>query len=330
MFISTTFLNFFYYAIKPYLPLSLRIPLRCWHAKHQRNRNSDIWPILESAGTLPPNWPGWPEGKQFAFILTHDVESQVGVDNVKALAKLEMSLGFRSSFYFVPEGNYVVPSDLRHWLMNNGFEVGVHDLHHDGKLFSSRKIFLENVKTINRYLKEWKAVGFRSGYMLRRLDWLHNMDILYDASSFDTDPFEPQPDGVNTIFPFTIFAPSAKKQTPNIEPIIASSASRSLPLFSYVELPYTLVQDSTLFIFLREQKCKIWETKLHWIANKGGMALLIVHPDYLNFSTIDDSVKKSYSYLHYKKFLENVSMHYKGQYFHALPREIAAIQPVHS
>ena len=30
------------------------------------------------------------------------------------------------------------------------------------------------------------------------------LNIAYDASTFDTDPFEPQPDGVNTIFPFWV------------------------------------------------------------------------------------------------------------------------------
>src|SRR5438093_11418122 len=44
--------------------------------------------------------------------------------------------------------------------------------------------------------------------MLRNLDWLHDLDVQYDASTFDTDPFEPQPDGMDTIFPFWVPAPS--------------------------------------------------------------------------------------------------------------------------
>ena len=77
-------------------------------------------------------------------------------------------------------------------------------MHHDGKLFRSRDIFRTHAVRINQYLREWGAVGFRSAFMLHNLDWLCDLNVLYDASSFDTDPFEPQPDGVNTIFPFWV------------------------------------------------------------------------------------------------------------------------------
>jgi hydroxylamine reductase (hybrid-cluster protein) len=34
---------------------------------------------------------------------------------------------------------------------------------------------------------------------------------------------------------------------------------------------------------MREQNIDIWKKKLDWIAKHGGMALLITHPDYMNF-----------------------------------------------
>jgi hypothetical protein len=80
--------------------------------------------------------------------------------------------------------------------VRNGFEVGVHDLKHDGRLYWSRREFKQRAARINHYLAEWGAVGFRSAFMLRKLDWLHELGIGYDASSFDTDPFEPQPERV--------------------------------------------------------------------------------------------------------------------------------------
>jgi hypothetical protein len=46
------------------------------------------------------------------------------------------------------------------------------------------------------------ASGFRSGFMLRKLDWLHYLDVKYDASTFDREAFAPQPYGRHTIFPF--------------------------------------------------------------------------------------------------------------------------------
>lgn len=290
-----------YYRFKPYLHWRLRLALRRRLAKYIRRTKGDVWPINPAAGETPEGWTGWPEGKKFAFVLTHDIEGDRGLNRSRQLMKLEMELGFRSSFNFVPEGEYEVPRELREELVANGFEVGVHDLHHDGKLYRTQEQFLTKAKRINRYLKEWNASGFRSGFMLHKLDWLHHLDIKYDASTFDTDPFEPEPDGVGKIFPFW-------KSDDNGG--------------SYVELPYTLVQDSTLFIYLRETSINIWKQKLDWIAERGGMALLIVHPDYMQF----DGAKcdqKQFPESRYREFLQFVKTKYAGEYWAALPREMA-------
>ena len=69
-------------------------------------------------------------------------------------------------------------------------------------LYRFRRVLQQRASIINAYLKEWGAVGFRSPAMHHNLEWLQDLDIEYDASTFDTDPFEPQPDGVGTIFPF--------------------------------------------------------------------------------------------------------------------------------
>ena len=169
-----------------------------------RKRIGDVWPIMPGSERPPENWPGWPDGKRFALVLTHDVESKAGVHKCRSLMQLELDLGFRSSFNFVPEGDYRVPAELREELTASGFEVGVHDLKHDGRLYRSRREFTQRAARINYYLAEWGAVGFRSAFMLRKLDWLHELGIKYDASTFDTDPFEPQPEGCQTIFPFWV------------------------------------------------------------------------------------------------------------------------------
>jgi hypothetical protein len=81
-----------------------------------RKRIGDIWPIMPGSERSPENWRGWPEGKKFAFVLTHDVESKEGLSKCRGLMKLEQNLGFRSSFNFIPEGSYRVPSELRNEL----------------------------------------------------------------------------------------------------------------------------------------------------------------------------------------------------------------------
>jgi Glycosyltransferase len=219
--------------------------------------------------------------------------------------QLELDLGFRSSFNFVPEGDYRVPVELREELTARGFEVGIHDLKHDGRLFTSRRNFQRRAARINSYAREWGASGFRSGFMLRNLDWLHDLDLQYDASTFDTDPFEPQPEGGHTIFPYWVPHPDG------------NSLSEG-----YVELPYTLPQDSTLFLVLGETSPEIWMQKLDWIAEHGGMALIDVHPDYTSFNSSRQTAT-SYPVELYREFLAYVKTRYSGQYWQALPREVA-------
>ena len=89
---------------------------------------------------MPDGWEGWPEKKQFALVFTHDVEDKKGLQKCIKLAELEKKFGFRSSFNFVPE-KYKITSEIFKYLKSNGFEIGVHGLNHDGKLFKSRKIF---------------------------------------------------------------------------------------------------------------------------------------------------------------------------------------------
>jgi hypothetical protein len=244
-------------------------------------------------------------------VLTHDVEGPDGLARIRELAECEQNLGFRSSFNFIPEGTYSVSPDLRLWLTQQGFEVGVHDLQHDGRLFSSQADFSRKAERINHYLHEWQARGFRSGFMLRNLEWLHELDIQYDCSTFDTDPFEPQPDAVGTIFPLWMPAPDH-----NISP------TARMPRNGYVELPYTLPQDSTLYLLHQEGTNDIWREKLDWVASHGGMVLLNVHPDYLHFTGKGRSPRPTVLD-HYLDLLRYLGKQYAGGYWHVLPHQMA-------
>ena len=332
-----------YYHVKPLIPRWLRFAARRHFAQRIRRLRSDVWPINEFATQRPRGWLGWPDGKRFAFVLSHDVETQRGHDMARNLAELERQFGFRSSFNFVPEGDYALSSALRGWLLDQGFEVGIHDLHHDGKLYRDKKSFLAKAKRINHYLTEWNAVGFRSAFMLHNYSWLHALNVLYDSSSFDTDPFEPQPDGVKTIFPYWVpRSPSTdslnylsaeagaatQDQPSTLNHPLGHSALKhprttlNQPRSGYVELPYTLAQDSTLFLTLREKTIAIWKRKLDWIADHGGMALLNVHPDYVRF---DDAkiTKYTYSCRLIIDLLDYVRKKYGDLVWYALPREVA-------
>lgn len=303
----------FYYGLKPYLPWRVRMAMRRVWATSKRGRVSEKWPIDPAASRVPDGWPGWPNGKKFAFVVSHDVEGASGLENCRNLAALDQKFGFRSSFNFIPEGSYSVPPSLRSWLLQNGFEVGVHDLEHDGKLFQSRIGFERKAKRINRYLAEWNALGFRSGFMLRNLDWLHDLNIGYDSSTFDTDPFEPQSEGAGTVFPFWVA--TAKESAADEAPEASAGAA------GYMELPYTLPQDSTLFLVLQESSPEIWLRKVDWIAEHGGMALVNVHPDYLRFD--GKPTARTYPSTHYLQLLQHVCTRHAGKFWHALPSQVA-------
>lgn len=127
-----------YYSLKPLIPRSAQIQTRRRVAQLRRKRNLDIWPISEKAGALPKDWNGWPHNKKFALAIIHDVDTIQGMANCLKLMELDIQLGVKASFNFVPE-DYWVPPWFRQIIIENGFEVGLHGLTHDGRIFLSRK-----------------------------------------------------------------------------------------------------------------------------------------------------------------------------------------------
>jgi hypothetical protein len=288
-----------YYKLKPLIPRRLQIFLRRSVISLKKDKYKEIWPIYDDARHAPKGWRGWPEKKRFALLLTHDVDTIRGQERCLDLMNLEKRLGFRSAMFFVPD--IFQSTTILDELKQNGFEVGVHGLLHDGKLYHSREIFQQRAALINYYISKWEAEGFRSPCMHHNLAWLHDLNILYDASTFDVDPFEPQPDGVATIFPFIVM--------------------NELSGTSYVELPYTLPQDFTLFILMKQRNNDIWKKKLDWIAENGGMVLFITHPDYMNFGKNKLSLEE-YPVEYYSDFLSYIKDKYNNRYWHVLPKDM--------
>lgn len=291
-----------YYVVKPVLPRALTRRLRRLQTGAGTADFALGWPLeerwtnfLKAVLARVADGRGlrrvrfvhpWPDGARWALVLTHDVETAEGVARVPMVAELEERYGVRSSFNFVPD-RYEVPASLLADLRRRGFEIGVHDWNHDGKLFSSRRRFQRRARDINRQVQTWHATGFRAALTLRHPEWMQQLDIEYDLSFFDTDPFEPMPGGTMSIWPFQ--------------------------MGRFVELPYTLVQDYTLAAVLAERTCDVWTEKVSHIASHWGMALLNTHPDYLG-REVDLSI--------YTRFLE--TMREYDDCWHALPREVAA------
>ncbi len=292
----------FYYVVKPLIPDCFRLLLRRTLVLAQQKKYADVWPIFEPAAARPVQWAGWPGGKRFALVLTHDVDTGAGNKKVPALMELDRSLGFTATFFLFPE-EYEHPDKHHDLLRRNGFEIAIHGLKHDGKLYQSEKAFNKSAVQINHFIEKWKAAGFRAPCMHHNLAWNHRLNIRYDASTYDTDPFEPQGGGVATIFPFTVTDHATGH--------------------SYVELPYTLPQDYFLFEIMRQKTINIWKRKLDWIADNGGMAHLLTHPDYMCFNDNGNRAGK-YPALFYEEFLRYIKDRYEGQYWLASAQEMAA------
>ncbi len=259
-------LNFFY-TIKPLIPRFLQISLRRLKAKSVKNKFPH-WPVepyledfkkkslkyIKDIEEIPFIW-FWPKDKSFALCLTHDVETIEGLKRIKKICEIEKKFGLCSAWFFVPE-RYPVPETLIEELKGDGFEIGIHGLKHDGKLFIAKKIFYQRMEKIKIYASKWGASGFRSPSLLRNIEWMKILPFEYDSSFPDTDLYGPQPGGCLSIFPFFI---------DNI-----------------VELPVTMPQDHTLFEILKERSIKTWKDKINWIERMHGLAIIIIHPDYFS------------------------------------------------
>jgi hypothetical protein len=109
----------------------------------------------------------------------------------------------------------------------------------------------------------------------------------YDSSYPDTDPFEPQHGGCCSLLPFFID--------------------------DLVELPITLPQDHTIFVILQDESEQRWIEKTEVVRERGGMALLNVHPDYV---LTDERIGA------YRRYLERYAT--DPDVWHAIPRAVSS------
>jgi hypothetical protein len=291
-----------YYALRPFIPRPIQLALRRKYQAVQGERQFPAWPIestvvdaveadlrktIERRDTQSLHRISyWPDGKKFSFVITHDVEWDAGLRLAPRLAEVEKRLGFISSWNIVPE-RYPIDWNIVDSFRKDGFEIGVHGLKHDGKLFQSHSTFQKRLQKIHEYARKWGAVGFRSPATLRNLEWMPELQFEYDSSYFDTDPYEPQPGGCCSIWPYAIG--------------------------NLIELPMTMPQDHTLFEILGHHDVSLWKQKADWIESRGGMVLVNVHPDYIDS---DERLRLYEEFLSYMK--------QKKEMWHALPKDVAA------
>jgi peptidoglycan/xylan/chitin deacetylase (PgdA/CDA1 family) len=291
-----------FYRAKPLIPRRLQLAARRLLVRRQRAPEFPAWPLDESIvrllglyahsallvtgrSELPFRW-FWPQDRAAALILTHDVETRDGLRLAVELADLEQDLGFRSSFNI--GGWYRIDSGIVRELSDRGFEIGLHGVRHDRSLFRSRADFEAQHGALARAAAELHAEGFRSPSTFRVFDWLAELPVAYDASLPHSDPFEPQPGGCCSLWPFFI------------GPV--------------VELPYTLPQDHTLFTLLKARSISLWLEQAERIERHHGLIHCVSHPDR---GYLGDKEKRAL----YAEFLR--AMAERPGLWRALPRDVA-------
>jgi hypothetical protein len=295
-----------YYSVRPFLPVAVRKHFQKIFFRGWEKVRFPTWPvdrtvenILEQLlveamkslkmGRVPFIW-FWPEGAGSCAIMTHDVETLSGANFCSELMDLDDSLGIKSSFQVVPEERYPVTSRFLESIRRRGFEVNVHDLNHDGQLFSERTEFLRRAERIRFYRQQFGAQGFRSAVLYRNVDWYDALDFSYDMSIPNVAHLDPQPGGCCTVLPFF--------------------------LGKILELPVTTTQDYTLFHVLNDYSIRLWKQQISLIREKHGLISFIIHPDYL----IAKAARRVYADL--LQYL--AEMRSSGETWIALPRDVAA------
>jgi hypothetical protein len=296
-----------YYAARPAIPRPLQIALRRAFTRVQQQAPFPAFPVetalhdfyewlfqtvAEFAGRPVPWLDLWPGGRSWALVLTHDVDTAAGLANLEVLRDIEREVGHPSSWNFVPL-RYVTPDAVIDSLKAEGCEVGVHGLLHDGRDLASLRLLRRRLPAIREYARRWGAVGFRSPATQRTWDWMPLLGFEYDTSYHDTAPYEPRPGGSCSYLPYFVGNPGTAGDM--------------------VELPITLPMDHTLFQILQHPGATVWLDKAAHVRDRGGMALVLTHPDYVDDPRVGDG---------YRKLLE--AYRDDPTVWRALPHEVAA------
>jgi hypothetical protein len=293
-----------YYHMRPLLPKRVRQCIQRVYFRCRAQPRFPNWPVdttveclyeatlrqlLRYGGIaeIPFIW-FWPEGYSGACILTHDVETRAGQDFCGHVMDVEDAAGVRSSFQLIPEGRYKLSPAFLASIRDRGFEIGIHDFNHDGRLFDHRQQFLRRVKKINGYARDFGAKGFRSAILYRRLDWFKALEFSYDMSVPNTGHLEVQKGGCCTVFPYFIG--------------------------NILELPLTTVQDYVLFEIFRDHSLALWKRQAELILANNGLVNFLVHPDYIREPRAEAA---------YRLLLEHINqMHLQQNVWVALPGEV--------
>ena len=261
-----------YYALRPIFPVSVRRHMQRTWLKGWEKNSFPRWPVDRTVdqmferlmilalraspqAKIPFIW-FWPAAKSSCAIMTHDVETETGLQFTRELMDINDQFGIKSSFQIIPDARYEAGEDDLSAIRQQGFEVNVHDLKHDGHLFDDHEKFKESAVKINEFARRFGSKGFRSGVLYRNQGWYDAFQFSYDMSVPNVGHLDPQPGGCCTVMPYFIG--------------------------NILELPVTTTQDYSLFHVLGTYSQDLWREQIGLIMQQHGLISFIVHPDYLD------------------------------------------------
>lgn len=224
--------------------------------------------------------------------LTHDIDTAEGFRWIKPIAEAELALGLRSSWNVVA-GTYRIDYSILDWLVERGFEIGLHGFRHDNKLiYLSEPQMRRRLDRCRFLIERYDVQGFRSPSWLRneRLFRVLRDYVDYDCSCLDFDWYCPAgPGGVLTASPFR--------------------------LGRLVEIPTTLPFEAPVIAGADPVEApNYWGDKIRWILSVGGQAVVNAHPD-------PHYVGNPPMIRAYRVFLESLVDAFGGRW--SLPRDLA-------
>lgn len=260
-----------YYQLRPLTNQAIRKRVQAFRVRNWKKLSFPHWPLdtsvediseqllllsMQAKGVdrVPFVW-FWPDSARGCMTMTHDVETEAGKNFCSALMDVDDRFGMKACFNVVPEGRYAVTASFLESIRRRGFEVGIQDLNHDGRLFDNRQEFLRRAGLINNCAKQFGARGFRAGVLYRKPEWYGALDFSFDMSIPNVAHLDPQRGGCCTVMPYFIG--------------------------NMLELPVTTTQDYMLFHLLKERSISLWKEQVERILARNGLASFIVHPDYV-------------------------------------------------
>ena len=200
------------------------------------------------------------------FLMTHDVESEKGLNKALSFKRIDDELGVRST-WFITSDEYPISKTVAREL-SVGSTIGSHDVRHDGRLIHIRRhqALVERLRTSRLHLErtfDKEVRSFRAPLLQFSENMISGLGEAGYGFDFSVPCWEP-------IHPATMNG-------------FGIEAVQGFEMHGVVEFPLTLFQDHQVLTVLgmsTREAIKLWTRQAQLIREFDGDIVALVHPDY--------------------------------------------------